>query len=222
MKKLLLIAAATAVLSNYAHAEAGVAVGINLGTQGIGIESRVSIMESLYGRLGVNYTSFTKGVNNGGGLNYKVKRKFLTVPLILDYHPVVDSGFRLSAGVAYNNHQFTGCVSPVNNVTLSGHTYTPSEIGSVKTKLTLGNKIAPILSIGYDSSLVNDSNWSFNAELGAMYYGKAKLKISASGLSGQDGQLIDDLNRDANKRFDKIKKYLKWYPILSIGMKYKF
>jgi len=92
----------------------------------------------------------------------------------------------------------------------------------VKSKLTLGNNIAPIVSIGYDSSFISDSSWSFNAEAGVMYSGKSKIKVSATGDLANDRDAMNNLNRDANKSLDKVKKYLKFFPIVSIGLKYNF
>jgi hypothetical protein len=55
-----------------------------------------------------------------------------------------------------------------------------------------------------------------------MYSGKAKIKVSATGLVANDQKVINDLNRDANKSLDKVKKYLKFFPVVSIGLKYNF
>jgi hypothetical protein len=55
-----------------------------------------------------------------------------------------------------------------------------------------------------------------------MYSGKAKIKVSATGELAKEQEVINDLNRDANKSLDKVKKYLKFFPIVSIGLKYNF
>ena len=55
-----------------------------------------------------------------------------------------------------------------------------------------------------------------------MYSGKAKIKVSATGLAANDQEVIGDLNRDANKSLNKVKKYLKFFPIVSVGLKYNF
>ena len=227
--KTLSILALSALLSTTSYAQGAVessgnikiAIGAKVGTAGFGIEGRIPVTENLYGRLGVNYLHYNHSLNKGT-LNYKGKLTFLTVPLMLDYHPFDDSGFRLSAGVAYNGNKVTANASPNKAITLYGHNYTKDELGKVKSKLTLGNKIAPIVSIGYDSSFINNNPWSFNAEAGIMYAGKAKVKVSATGISANQKQKIDDLNRDANKSLNKVKKYLKFFPIVSIGFKYTF
>lgn len=76
------------------------------------------------------------------------------------------------------------------------------------------------MSIGYDSSFISDSSFSFNAELGAMYSGNPKIKVSATGLAANQTQQISDLNRDANKELKKVKNYLRFFPVVAIGFKY--
>ena len=181
----------------------------------------MELLDNLYGRFGVNYLHYNHTLNNGA-LNYKGKLTLLTVPLMLDYHPFDNSGFRVSAGIAYNGNKITATAKPNKTVTLYGENYDPEDLGTVKSKLTLGNNIAPIVSIGYDSSFIGDSPWSFNAEAGVMYSGKAKIKVSATGGLAKEQEVINDLNRDANKSLDKVKKYLKFFPIISIGLKYNF
>ena len=58
----------------------------------------------MYGRFGVNYLHYNHSLNDGA-LNYKGKLTLLTVPLMLDYHPFDNSGFRVSAGIAYNGNK---------------------------------------------------------------------------------------------------------------------
>ncbi len=196
------------------------AIGAKLGTTGFGIEGRSPIKDNLYGRLGVNYLNYNHSVGKKGALNYKGKLTLLSVPLMLDYHPFDNSGFRISLGVAYNGNKFVATAKPNKSVNLYGNVYTPQDLGTVKSKLTPKNKVAPILTIGYDGSFISKNPWSFNAEAGVMYSGKTKLKISATGLARQQPTMLNDLNREANKNLNKVKKYLEYFPIFSIGFKY--
>ena len=208
--------------TNYALAndfDTKFAIGAKVGTTGIGIEGRSPITEKLYGRFGVNYFHYNHKVGDSK-LDYKGKLTLLSVPFMLDYHPVETSGFRLSLGVGYNGNKVTATATPNKSITLYGNTYTPQDLGKVTSKLTLGSKIAPILSIGYDSSFISDSSFSFNAELGAMYSGNPKIKVSATGLAANQTHQISDLNRDANKELKKVKNYLRFFPVVTIGFKY--
>ena len=102
---------ATTSLASNGINESRVAIGTKIGTTGFGIEGRAPLTESLYGRLGVNYFHYNHSLTKGD-LHYKGKLTFLSVPLMLDYHPFEGSGFRLSAGVAYNGNKLNATARP--------------------------------------------------------------------------------------------------------------
>ena len=174
------------------------ALGAKVVTTGFGVEGRMPVTESLYGRFGVNYFHYSHALDKGA-LNYKGKLTLLTVPLMLDYHPFEGSGFRLSGGVAYNGNKVSATALPNKSVTLNNHTYTAAELGSVKATLTLGQKVVPVISLGYDSSFVSDSRVSFNAEAGFMYLGTSKVRVSANGVGASNQSLINDLTKMLTK-----------------------
>jgi hypothetical protein len=197
------------------------AIGANVGTTGFSLEGRTPFTENLYGRIATNYFYYKHSMRKGS-LDYKGKLHLLTVPLLVDYHPFPESGFHISAGIAYNDNKVNATATPNKAVRIYNTTYQPAELGTVKAKLTMTNKIAPIVAIGYDSSFIKNKAWSFNAEAGIMYQGKEKIKVSATGYAAQQQSTIDDLNRDANDALKRVKKYLKFFPVISIGFKYNF
>lgn len=218
LKKLPAIIAVSTMLSSSALADnAFVAVGLNLSTTGIGAEARTPIAEGFYGRLGANYFKYSQKYTDGK-INLKGDLTLLSAPLMVDWHPFDDSGFRLSAGVAYNGNKVKAKGTPSQGVTINNIPFTPAQIGSVTAELTLGNAIAGVASIGYDSSFVSNGPLSFHFELGAMYTGKPKLSVSSTGTGG--AAFVKEYRSDADKAFKDIKKYLKFYPILKIGVKY--
>jgi hypothetical protein len=222
LKRIWAVTTIVAALSSSAFAHEGtVAVGLKVGTQGFGAEARMPIMNNVFGRLGVNYFNLNRTLNDGD-LGYKAKMTLATVPLMVDYHPFDHSGFRLSAGIAYNGNKVSVKATPTKSTKINGIPFTPAQIGSVTGKLKLGNTIAPIVSIGYDSSFVSESPLSFAFEAGMMFSGKPKLNISGSGISGQQKVFIDALQADGDKAVKKAKKYLEFFPVLSIGVKYTF
>lgn len=211
-----------ALNSSSAQANYGsVAFGPKIGTQGIGIEARAPITENFFGRIGGNFFEYTQDFNKGE-IKYKGKLKLLTAPLMVDFHPIDGSGFRISVGGAYNNNKVTAKATPTKNIKINGRIYRPQEIGTINAELKLGSAVAAIATVGYDSSFVGNSPLSFSFEAGAMYSGKPKLKITPNGLVANDTQKLEDIRKDANKSLNDVKKYLQFYPILSVGLKYSF
>lgn len=201
------------------------AVGPIVNTAGIGIEGRLGIQDNLFLRASVRGFTYSEQMGIKGELHFKPKLTLLTVPVMLDYHPIDNSGFYVSGGVAYNGNKLSAKAVPSAPITLYGRTYTTAEIGSVGASLKFGNAVAPIMSIGYDNSLTSDSSVTVNMEIGAMYAGKPKLKVSSTGIVGnalRANGLHDDITREAKSELKKVEKYLKWYPLLGFGVKFNF
>lgn len=222
-KKTVVTLTISTILSGSAYAADNiVAIGPKMGTQGLGLEGRAPITESLFGRLGVNYASASadKQIDAINGLQQSVKLTLFTVPVMLDWHPFDDSGFRLSGGVAYNGNEIKTKASSIAGATINGTAYTAAQIGSVEAKLKLGGPIAGLATLGYDSSFISNSAWSFNFEAGVMYSGSPKLSVSSTGTSGE--AVRKDLEDSFNNTSKDAKNLLRIYPVLSLGFKYKF
>lgn len=204
MKLILKFIICTAILTSYTHSayafKSAGALGVTLGAQGIGIEGRTPISSNIFARLGFNYFTFNHNANNS-----KMNLTLLSVPLMLDIHPFDNSGFKLSAGIAYNGNKLKASTTKVGN-----------EVGLVTGRLKWDNEFAGIASIGYDGSFNTGSPWSFNCEAGVMYTGDPKISISTT--FDNSGKLQKTLERNLNKH----KKYLRLYPVLSLGFKYAF
>jgi len=212
--------ALSTILYSTAYADSAfVAIGPRISTQGIGAEARAPIADGFFGRINGNYFQYSRSFNDGE-IDLKGKLTLMSVPVMLDWHPFEGSGFRLSAGVAYNGNKLKATGKPAQDVTLKGVKYTAGEIGSVTAELKIGSTIAGVASVGYDGSFINNSPLSFNCEAGVMYAGKPKLTVTSTGFGG--ALVKDQIKADASKGLKKIEKYLKFFPIVSIGVKYAF
>jgi len=251
MKKLMLktasCVAVAAALSSSAFADT-IAVGPKVSTQGIGAEARMPVMENGFVRIGANYFKFNNDhtIKNFGSeladeigapgefnfdLDFKGKVTLMTVPVMFDYHPFDNSGFRISAGIAYNGNKVdikgtiknpaainanTGQLTALNNINVD------NRVGTVKGKVKIGSSVGGLLTLGYDSSFVSQNPLSFNFEAGIMYTGKPKLTVSTTGDVLSDEEARAYIQKKARKEFKSIDKYLQFYPVLSLGVKYTF
>jgi hypothetical protein len=207
-------------ISSNIYADLGTAIGIKVGTQGFGLDARFPTTRNLYTRIGANYFQYSNDLDTSP-MNYRGRLSLFTVPLMLDYHPT-GSGFKISAGVAYNGNKVTLKTTTSKTVYINNHRYTPTELGEIKSTVKFGNDIAPIISLGYDSSFLSDGSLSFNFEAGLMYAGDPKVKVSATGNARNHDQQISDLRANIKKSIAPNKKYLRLFPILSIGVRCDF
>ncbi len=87
------------------------------------------------------------------------------------------------------------------------------------------NKFIPYFGIGYDNSLFESGNWFITASAGAIYQGSADIKLKykcgAAATATTCAQIKKDVLSAQDSINDKVDKY-KLYPVISIGITYRF
>ncbi|NRB10703.1 MAG: hypothetical protein HRU35_03705 [Rickettsiaceae bacterium] len=220
LKKISTIIGVTTLLATSSAWGDTVSIAAKVGTLGIGVDARTPIYENqFFIRGGANYYKFSKNFDEKG-IKYSGKLRFFTVPVLVDYHPFRNSGFKLSGGLAYNANEVKATATPTVSKSIGNKNYTPEQIGTINSKLKLGTPIAPIFTVGYDSSFVSKSSLSFNFEIGAMYSGTPKLTVTATGSRAQE--FLPELKKDADKALNDAKKLLRITPVIAIGIGYSF
>lgn len=207
-------------MSSNIYADLSAAVGVKAGTQGFGLDTRFPTAKNLYTRFGINYFQFSKDFNSKD-IDYQGRLTLFTAPLMIDYHPT-SSGFKISVGAAYNGNKATLKARTTKTISINNHQYTTSEIGDIKSTVKFGNDVAPIISLGYDSSFLSDGPLTFNFEAGLMYAGEPRVKVSATGNAKNYDEQINDLRNNIKKSIAPNKKYLRLFPILSFGVRCYF
>lgn len=193
------------------------AIGPKISTLGLGIEGSFSVSNQFKLRLGVNGLRYSKKMKDDD-IHWSGKLNLFTIGAMADYHPFAN-GFRLSAGVMYNGNKFDLSATPAANVDINGVNYTPAQVGTMKAKLDF-RKIAPYVGIGYDGALTSNGALSFNAEVGVLFQGSPRASVSASGLLGAQQALLNNIKAEAQDATNK--GWVRYYPVVSVGFKYRF
>jgi len=218
MKKTILATALISGLAVSAHA-APFSAGLGVSTLGIGANAGYKINNSFKVRVAGNYFKYNKSVNNGD-FTYKGKLRMFTLGALGDWH-FLENGFRVTGGLMYNGNQLNVDATPSNSHTYNGTTYTPQQIGTVKGRLNF-RRIAPYLGVGFDSGHESASGFSFNADLGVLFQGKVRGKVkSISGTLSNNATAVENVKEDVVKAANK-KKLLQYYPVIAVGVSYKF
>lgn len=158
----------------------------------------------------VNFFNYNHDLNTDG-INYDAKLKFANVGVFADYFPISAlSQFRLTGGLFLGN----------DKIEARGQAGEGSDIpqgewarGNIKSK-----SIRPYLGIGWGFGN-QAKGLSFAADLGASY-GKFRTNYQVSpGLQEYWG---DDRVQEERRELDsKISDY-KWYPVVRLGLSYRF
>lgn len=211
-------------LASSAIAANDVAVTGKLSTLGLGLELTMPVNDNFNGRVGFNAFNYDFSASEGG-VDYDAELRLQSVSLLGDWFPVAGSGFRVSAGLLYNNNKFDMTAKPSAGATytVGGGTYNAALAGSLDAKVTF-DKIAPYIGIGFGNAVEKAKTWGFSMDLGVVYQNspKATLVNSNCTLPGTGcADLATDIAAEQVELQDAMDDY-KWYPVISIGASYKF
>ena len=201
---------------------AGVALadtGVNLkaGTLGAGVELSRSFSDKFSVGLGFNAYDY-KTTDSASDIDYDFNFDLQSVALLANYHPF-GGAFRFTGGALYNNNELklTGKPTAGSTYTINGVTYTAAQVGTLTGTLVF-DKTAPYVGLGWGNRPNGRLGVSF--DIGALYQGSPGLSLSATGALS-DPALASDLEQERRSAEDDLKDF-KWYPVISLGMYFRF
>ena len=197
---------------------AKVDIDVHASTLGYGAGFAIPVTENISGRLNINKYSYNYD-NTSESVDYKASLKLETIGALVDWH-IFSGVTHLTAGAYINNNEISMTATPSagSKYTYNGVTYDASVVGSASATVTF-NKVAPYLGIGW-SGRASKTGFSFKSDLGVMYHGAPKAKLSATGAAGSS-QLAADLAAEETKMNNSLSSF-NWWPVISVGMGYAF
>jgi len=196
---------------------------LKVGTQGIGADVTAGINKKLNARFNLNYFSYGTTINGdddedgGGGGSVKPELTLLTLGALLDWHPWAQ-GFRLSAGLYLNQNKIDLTADLNDTVELNDREYTLSDLGGTVDF----NSLAPYLGLGYGNAVGADGRWHFSFDLGVMFQGSPQVDLRATVSDpALQSQLDADIAGEQKKLEDDL-GFFTIYPVISLGVSYRF
>ena len=213
--------AATSLLAGESFLSGG-AIGAKVGTLGLGAEYTMKYNDKIDARFGINgYNYDSSGTKSG--IDYNIDLELQTITAIADYHPY-SSGFRISGGLVLNNNKLDFKGKPTGtSYNINGTIYNTGQVGSLDGEVDFNN-IAPYIGIGY-SNATKSQGWSFTADIGAMYQGSPNANLSVTCGAGLPAAQCTALRADVSAEQTQLQNDLDgydWYPVVSVGVVYKF
>lgn len=216
------------------------AIQVKVGLAGIGLDLAVPVAGRLNLRVGGNYFSYNPNLVVNG-INVLGNIQLRSASANVDVFPF-GNAFRISPGVVvYNGNNIAALASvPAGQTfTLNGVSYTSSATAPVTGNfgLSFGNKIAPSLTMGFGNMIPRKGgHWSMPLEIGGEFIGTAPaISITLAGTACQTGSIppvcssiATDPTVQKNLAAElvtlngDIPSQLKFFPIVSLGLSYKF
>ncbi len=192
-------------------------VGLSAGTLGIGPQIGIAIVPGTYGaRIQFGYLSHSYGTSSDG-VAYKGNLTLRNVGLLGDWYPWAGA-FRLSGGLFYNGNRVSLNAQPDGDrFIFGGDSYTAAQVGSVQGQVSF-NAVAPYLGLGLGGGA--GAGLRFSGDLGVMYQGTPKVRLTASNPT-VSSQLAADLQATESGLQASLGRY-RFYPVVQLGLTYRF
>jgi hypothetical protein len=199
-----------------ARLQAQFGVAARASTLGLGAELSYRPSDRVGVRGGFNYFQLTRE-SDVQGIAYRVTPHLENGTVILDFFPLGGS-FHLSGGLLFNHNEGRLVARLTEDVVIGNDTYTPSQVGSL-TGIVDFKKTAPYAGIGFSGQ----GRVSFLFDLGVGFTGTPRANLTGTtNLTGQAKAQFDAdiLSEQVQLRADIAdKSYLKYHPVLSLGLK---
>lgn len=195
------------------------AAGVKVGTLGVGAEVTVGILPALNFRTGYNLYNYD-GTASRSDIDYDYKLKLSTLPLLVDLHPIPLSGFRITAGAMINSNKIDATGQAQGSYEIGDVTYTAAQVGTLKGKIDF-NSVAPYAGIGWGNAVGAGLPLTFTCDIGIMFQGTPKVSLDATGPIASDPTFQAEVAKEeADIKNDT--DGFKYYPVVSLGLAYKF
>jgi hypothetical protein len=188
------------------------AIGVAVGTSGIGFEIGVTPWEQLGFRLGLGWIPYEFDIDEDDATGTVSPPSPIT-RVTVDFFPFRGT-FHLSAGL----HRFPGGISlqavPLEDFDLGDGNYSAAEIGRVEGRVW-GRETAPYLGLGWQKRSGRVQPF---LELGAALTGSPSISVTVSGPARNNPTFQADLDKEIREAEDDISSVVA-YPHLSFGLR---
>ena len=185
-------------------------------TLGIGAEVSYRASRNVGLRAGGNWLRFTRD-GTVDEIDYEVTPKLKNATALLDIFPF-GGALHLTGGLMVNENKGHLDAVLTQPIQVGGNTYSPQQVGSLVGTVTFDG-IAPYAGLGFAGS----GAVSFLFDLGVAFSGQPRATlVGNTNLTGIDKTIFD-----ANVELEQMelqaeiddREYLKYHPVVSIGIR---
>ena len=218
---------AVGVLATTARARDGeiprrsrIAVGVRASTLGTGVE----IMGGLSRRFNLRATAGFAGLRyrrTGGSMDYDTRFHARPAGAILDWHPT-GGAFRFSGGLVLHNMHAEGSASPNGPVRIGGVRFSAEQIGTLTGRVEPSRAYAGYAGLGFGHAPRHRKRLRVIADLGVMFLGDADFSLSADGMAARYPAFQAALEAERRQVEEDYRDYIRYYPVLTLGLAFRF
>ena len=217
---LIVVLGSIMILGGTARADTGdIALGVKAGTLGLGAEMTIGVLPHLNVRVGLN--GFTYDYDTKiGEIDYDFDLNLFSGALLADWH-FLEGAFRLSAGLVLNQNKIDfKARTDEDYFIIDDIAYSTEDVGDLDGTIDF-NDISPYLGIGWGNAVGENKRLCFFIDLGVLFQGSPQVEMSATGSIASDPEFQRHLKNEEKEIEDETENF-KFYPVIAIGIAYKF
>jgi hypothetical protein len=212
------------------------AVGGRLSSMGIGIEAATSVTQRSNVRGSFNFYNYDRTLLKDG-IDYDGTLRLRSVQVTYDQY-LFWKDFHVSPGLLlYNGNRATAeaAVPAGRSFTLGGTTFFSNPADPITGSGTLEvRKVAPMILVGFGNMLPrSDKHFGMNFDAGVAFQGTPEIKLGLSGTAcavnattacasaSGDPIVLSAIQREQSRLQDEV-NVVKFYPVVSVGISWKF
>jgi hypothetical protein len=218
---LMVILTAVIVLSgmkSYASEEGKFAFSLKAGTLGGGVEGIARLNPRFNAKAAFNYFEYDYD-STKDDIDYDLDIELLTAGILLDWF-MFGNSFRMTGGFFSNDNQVDLSARSAASYEIGGVTFTSAQVGNLTGELEF-DPVASYAGIGWGNPFGGNKRWSFNFDIGVLFQGKPEVNLIADGTLAGDPVLQSNLRTEEQNLEDDLEDF-EYYPVVSIGVSYKF
>lgn len=196
-----------------------ISLGVRASTLGIGVELAKLVSPNIGVRIGANSFTYTT-TRVESEVTYDAELKFKSFTGLVDLFLSKRGSFHLTGGVMTEPAEVSGVGQPTNSsYQINGVTYTAAEVGTV-TAVGEWPSLMPYAGLGWGTPANSGGGLGVVFDLGVAI-GKPTIALSASSaIPGSN--LAADVAAEQDELQDEINKYFEVYPVISLGLVFRF
>ncbi|MBN2182778.1 MAG: hypothetical protein JW715_12780 [Sedimentisphaerales bacterium] len=186
------------------------------GTLGLGGDFTMGVTSNVNARAGFNMLDIDFDEEEIDDVEYDLGVELSSLSALLDWH-VFNNSFRITGGLISMDNSINLDARPTESVEIGDNIYLPADVGTLSGSVEFDN-IAPYVGIGWGNPLTSNQRWGITCDLGVAFTDSPDVALSATGLAAG---LAADIEKERKEIEDDLDS-LKFYPVISFGLFYRF
>lgn len=201
----------------------GIGLGVKAGTAGYGVELSFPVSETMNIRGTMTKFSVDDSMTEND-ISYDASMTLGNSGLLADWFPF-EGNFRLSTGLIRNTSHFDLKAKPsASGYTINNKPYESDQVESLTGKVTFSKSPAPYLGMGWGNA-ASGTRLGISADIGVILQHAPTTQLDVQcgpALPEVDCTVLRKNVQAAQVQLDDALKKWKAYPVLSLGLTFRF